>query len=68
MKKLISYSDFVGLLVCVLPMPSLPIRKTDLHRCLVSLLNYSTIFGISLVNIDILYRGVWYKVALSILV
>ena len=65
MMKLIGYSDFVCLLVCVLPMSSLPIRKTDQVRCLVSLLNFSTIFGISLVNIDILYRGVWYKVALS---
>ena len=60
MKKLIGYSDFVGLLVCALPIPSLPIRKTDQVMCLVSLLNFSTIFAISLVNIDILYRGVWY--------
>ena len=56
MKKLIGYSDFVGLLVYALPMSSLPIRKTDQGKCLVSLLNFSTIFGISLVNIDLYFK------------
>ena len=58
MKKLVGYSDFVGLLVCALPMPSLPIMKTDQGRCLVSLLTFFTTFVISLVNIDIISGSV----------